>query len=55
MPLLGGAAPRQIRDSVEYTDWAPDGSMAVTLDTGLGDRLEYPIGTPILPLTLHGR
>ena len=47
MPLLGGAAPRQIRDSVEYADWAPDGSMAVTLDTGLGDRLEYPIGTPI--------
>jgi serine/threonine protein kinase len=47
MPLLGGAAPRQIHDRVEYADWAPDGSMAVTLDTGLGDRLEYPIGTPL--------
>ena len=47
MPLLGGAAPRQVQDGVEYADWGPDGSMAVTLDTGLGDRLEYPIGTPL--------
>jgi eukaryotic-like serine/threonine-protein kinase len=47
MPLLGGAAPRQIHDGVEYADWAPDGSLAVTLDTGIGDALEYPIGTRI--------
>ena len=44
-PLLGGAAPREVMNKVEYADWGPDGTMAVTLDTGLGDRLEYPIGT----------
>jgi hypothetical protein len=44
VPLLGGAAPREVRDDVEFADWAPDGSIAVTLDTGVGDRLEYPIG-----------
>jgi eukaryotic-like serine/threonine-protein kinase len=46
-PLLGGAAPRQVMDHVEYADWGPNDTMAVTLDTGLGDRLEYPIGTPL--------
>ena len=44
MPLLGGAAPRETKDHVEYADWGPDGSLAVTLDTGVGDRLEYPVG-----------
>jgi Tol biopolymer transport system component len=47
VPLLGGAAPREVRDDVEFADWAPDGSIAVTLDTGVGDRLEYPIGTAL--------
>ncbi len=46
-PLLGGAAPRQVMDKVEYADWGPGDTLAVTLDTGLGDRLEYPIGTPL--------
>ena len=46
-PLLGGAAPREVMNKVEFADWGPDGTMAVTLDTGLGDRLEYPIGTPL--------
>ena len=45
MPLLGGAAPREMKDHVEYADLGPDGSLAVTLDTGVGDRLEYPVGT----------
>src|SRR6185295_2313108 len=47
MPVLGGAAPREVMSKVEFADWGPGGSMAVTLDTGLGDRLEYPIGTPL--------
>ena len=44
-PLLAGAAPREVMDKVEFADWGPNGTMAVTLDTGVGDRLEYPIGT----------
>jgi serine/threonine protein kinase len=47
VPLLGGAAPREVLQKVEYADWGPDGSLAVTLDTGVGDRLEYPIGTMV--------
>jgi hypothetical protein len=46
-PLLGGAAPREVMKRVEYADFAPDGTLAVTLDTGVGDRLEYPVGTPL--------
>ncbi len=46
-PLFGGAAPRQVLDKVEYADWGPGDTLAVTLDTGLGDRLEYPIGTAL--------
>ena len=46
-PLTGGAAPRQILDKVEYADWGPGDTLAVTLDAGLGDRLEYPIGTTL--------
>jgi eukaryotic-like serine/threonine-protein kinase len=54
-PLLGGAAPREVMKKVEYADFGPDGSMAVTLDTGLGDRLEYPIGTMVyeVPGPIH--
>jgi Tol biopolymer transport system component len=54
-PLLGGAAPRQIMDKVEYADWGPGDTLAVTLDTGLGDRLEYPIGTTLyeVPGQIH--
>jgi eukaryotic-like serine/threonine-protein kinase len=46
-PLLGGAAPRQVMDKVEFADWGPNETLAVTLDTGVGDRLEYPIGTAL--------
>jgi eukaryotic-like serine/threonine-protein kinase len=54
-PLSGGAAPREVLDKVEYADWGPDGSIAVTLDTGVGDRLEYPLGTMLFeaPGALH--
>ncbi|HLK32246.1 MAG TPA: protein kinase, partial [Terriglobales bacterium] len=45
--LLGGAAPRPLMDGVEFADWGENGSLAVTLDTGVGDRLEYPVGTPL--------
>jgi hypothetical protein len=46
-PLLGGAAPREVMNKVEYADWGPGDTMAVTLDTGVGDRLEYPIGASL--------
>ncbi len=45
--LLGGAAPRPVMDGVEFADWGENGSLAVTLDTGVGDRLEYPVGTSL--------
>jgi serine/threonine protein kinase len=45
--LLGGAAPRPVMDGVEFADWGDNASLAVTLDTGVGDRLEYPVGTPL--------
>jgi hypothetical protein len=34
-------------NKVEFADWGPGDTMAVTLDTGVGDRLEYPIGTTL--------
>ena len=45
--LLGGAAPRAVMDGVEFADWGDNSTLAVTLDTGVGDRLEYPVGTPL--------
>jgi Tol biopolymer transport system component len=42
---LGGGAPRDIADGVEYADWAPDGtSLAVVRRVGGKVRLEYPLG-----------
>ncbi len=42
----GGGAPREILESVQEADWAPDGeSLAVTVMGDLHCRLEYPIGT----------
>jgi hypothetical protein len=42
---LGGGAPREIADGVEYADWAPDGeTLAVVRRVGGKDRLEYPMG-----------
>ena len=54
-PVLGGAAPREVMNKVEFADWGPGDTMAVTLDTGVGDRLEYPIGTPLyeVPGPIH--
>ena len=43
--LAAGAAPREVMDKVEFADWGPSDTIAVTLDTGVGDRLEYPVGT----------
>jgi len=42
-PQTGGA-PRPIAESVEYADWAPDGSLAVVRRVGGKVRLEYPLG-----------
>jgi len=42
---IGGGAPRDIADGVEYADWAPDGSaLAVVRRVGGKIRLEYPLG-----------
>jgi eukaryotic-like serine/threonine-protein kinase len=43
MPL-GGGAPREILDDVQWADWSPDGnSLAVVRDVGGQSRLEFPI------------
>ena len=42
---LAGGAPREILRDVNQADWAPDGAgLAVLRSSGLGTRLEYPIG-----------
>jgi serine/threonine protein kinase/Tol biopolymer transport system component len=42
---LGGGAPREILEGVQWADWSPDGSnLAVVRDFGGQNRLEYPIG-----------
>jgi Tol biopolymer transport system component len=42
---LGGGAPREILEGVQWADWSPDGSnLAVVRDLGGQNRLEYPIG-----------
>ncbi len=42
---LGGGAPREVLDGVEWADWSPDGnSFVVVRDLGGQNRLEYPIG-----------
>jgi Tol biopolymer transport system component/predicted Ser/Thr protein kinase len=42
---LGGGAPRQVLDNVQWADWSPDGSnFAVVREFGGLSRLEYPIG-----------
>ena len=42
-PQAGGA-PRPIAESVEFADWAPDGTIAVVRRVGGKVRLEYPVG-----------
>jgi len=42
---LGGGAPRDIADGVEYADWSPDGTkLAIVRRVGGKVRLEYPLG-----------
>jgi Tol biopolymer transport system component len=42
---LGGGAPREVLEHVQWADWSPDGSnLAVIREFGGQSRLEYPIG-----------
>jgi Tol biopolymer transport system component len=42
---LGGGAPREILEGIQWADWSPDGSqLAVVRDVNGRNRLEYPIG-----------
>ena len=42
---LGGGAPREVLENVQWADWSPDGtSFAVVREFGGQSRLEYPIG-----------
>jgi len=42
---VGGGAPRDIAEDVEYADWSPDGTaLAVVRRVGGRLRLEYPLG-----------
>jgi Tol biopolymer transport system component/predicted Ser/Thr protein kinase len=42
---LGGGAPREVLERVQWADWSPDGSnLAVVREFAGQSRLEYPIG-----------
>jgi serine/threonine protein kinase len=42
---LGGGAPREVLENVQWADWSPDGStFAVVREFGGQSRLEYPVG-----------
>jgi eukaryotic-like serine/threonine-protein kinase len=42
---LGGGAPREILENIQWADWSPDGTqLAVVRDVNGRNRLEYPIG-----------
>jgi len=41
---LGGGSPRDVAESIGDADWAPDGGLAVSRNTGPVRRLEFPIG-----------
>jgi len=42
---LGGGAPREVLEGVQWADWAPDGNnFVVVRDLDGQNRLEYPIG-----------
>lgn len=42
---LGGGAPREILEGVQWADWSTDGNdFAIVRDLGGQNRLEYPIG-----------
>jgi eukaryotic-like serine/threonine-protein kinase len=42
---LGGGAPREVLEHVQWADWSPDGAnFAVVRELGGQSRIEYPIG-----------
>jgi eukaryotic-like serine/threonine-protein kinase len=42
---LGGGAPREVLENVQWADWSPDGTnFAIVRDLDGQNRLEYPIG-----------
>jgi predicted Ser/Thr protein kinase len=42
---LGGGAPREVLEHVQWADWSPDGSnLAIVRENAGQSRLEYPIG-----------
>ena len=42
---LGGGAPREVLENIQWADWSPDGSqLAVVRDVEGRNRLEYPVG-----------
>ncbi len=42
---LGGGAPREVLENVQWADWSPDGTnFAVVREVGGLSRVEYPIG-----------
>src|SRR5260370_32539810 len=42
---LGGGAPREVLDDVQWADWSPDGTnLAIVRDYNGQNRLEYPVG-----------
>jgi dipeptidyl aminopeptidase/acylaminoacyl peptidase len=44
MPL-GGGAPREILENIQWADWSPDGTqLAIVRDVNGRNRLEYPAG-----------
>jgi serine/threonine protein kinase len=41
---MGGGAPREIMEDVQWADWAPDGGLAMVHRAAGKSRLEYPAG-----------
>jgi Tol biopolymer transport system component len=45
---LGGGAPREVLEHVEWADWSPDGNNLVVVRESLGQsQIEYPVGKVI--------
>jgi serine/threonine protein kinase len=42
---MGGGAPREIVEQIQWADWSPDGNnLAIVRDVNGRNRLEYPVG-----------